>query len=341
MRMYKKYFRVSKPALFVTDIQHQVLVGALLGDGHITRFSERRINSAFCYASKSKQHVGFIHSYLLNLASNKEKEVVSEMDVFDKRTGKYYKRFYFTTKYNTAFTSYRKEWYYATKIIPTNVVLTPLVCLVWYIGDGCIMNRNKNNTTDGIQLATNGFSKNDIESVLLPQLAVFEPFISINKNKQCTIKIPRRKIELFLNYIGCCPFEEYKHKWFFHSYKRASTKIKGVNNHTHKKDKIYELYRSGKTRYEISRLLEIEESLVGYYLRKIGIDLKGERSSCKMQYFKSPNHELFATRSVGELNKQFGFPVSHGLHTLKRIKKYKGWLSLTKEEYEKEHIGKA
>jgi len=64
--------------------------------------------------------------------------------------------------------SWRKEWYATennklVKTFPSDLKITPLVLLFWYLGDGCLVRRrNDENRVPTIVLATNCFSKDDI-----------------------------------------------------------------------------------------------------------------------------------------------------------------------------------
>ena len=68
-------------------------------------------------------------------------------------------------------------------------------------------------------LYTNGFLKDEIEHILLPQLSAFEPRLQKMDNKKIdgtgfAIRIGKKEnIVKFLNYIGQCPFEDYSYKW--------------------------------------------------------------------------------------------------------------------------------
>lgn len=99
------------------------------------------------------------------------------------------------------------------------------------MGDG-YLNSNGNKTSQELIFSTDCFVKEDLETILLPQLKEFEPHIRGSRNK-FHIVIPHKKIKDFLNYIGSCPVEEYKYKWAFRDYKH-----KGFEN---KEEKIKKL----------------------------------------------------------------------------------------------------
>lgn len=88
---------------------------------------------------------------------------------YDKRTNKNYERYSFKTYVNEGFTEIYNLWYKNNvKIIPKNLKLNKIICLIWYIGDGSLVTSKR---TQYIKLATNCFTKEDQENILLPQLS--------------------------------------------------------------------------------------------------------------------------------------------------------------------------
>ena len=96
-------------------------------------------------------------------------------------------------------------------------MLTPLLCQIWYLGDGCL--RNLRNNTQDIVLCTNCFDKGELERIILPQLDMFDARLYKTANlsngrEAYTIRIGKKdNVINFLKYIGDCPFEDYQHKW--------------------------------------------------------------------------------------------------------------------------------
>lgn len=205
------------PEATLTEKQKEVLNGALLGDGTITQ-------NRMVYSSKSKEHVEFVWKYFFGLLTPANEKALSVVSQFDKRTNKTYTRFFFGTQSNECFTKYQKIWYKPKKIIPEDLKLTPLTCLVWYLGDGGMV---KGSTASHIKISTNGFNKSQIERILLPQLSQFEAkILKTNKLDQFYVYIPRRRFQNFFNYIGDCPFSDYKHKWDYNPYKNKAWELK-------------------------------------------------------------------------------------------------------------------
>ncbi len=243
----------------LTETQKEVVAGALLGDGHLTK--QKAGNSQFTYTSKSKQHVLYVGNYLSNHITN---EGVKQYSYNDKRTNKVYKRYFFRTQLNTTFTEMRELWYpEEIKIIPKDLILTPLVCLIWYIGDGGILNGKY---SQNIKLSTHSFSFEDLTNIILPQMEQFESSLVNVEKDSYYVYIPRRKIVQFLNYIGNCPFSDYEYKWKYKEYKN-----KPPRNHKDKEKDFIKLYKNGHTYYSIAKKYNIEPNAVKYYLVKNNI----------------------------------------------------------------------
>lgn len=193
----------------LTDTQIQILNGALLGDGMIEQ-------KRFVYASKSNQHVYFVWNYFRHIMSPKNKNNLSVVTQYDKRTEKSYTRYFFNSQSNQCFEDIHKCWYVNRKQIPNNLVLTPLTCLVWYLGDGSL-----NSVNYSISFATDSFSR-ELLDFLCRQLKSFSArMVEMKKHGKIIhrIHIPRKKAYDFLRYIGDCPFKDYAHKWNIPPYK--------------------------------------------------------------------------------------------------------------------------
>lgn len=249
----------------LTDVQLQVLNGALLGDGCLY-LHKHNINAQFCYLSKSKQHVEFVGQYFKEYFLGKG---IVDSQRFDKRTNKIYTNSRFRTHTNPIFTEQYNRWYpNGIKHIPNDLMLNPLTVLIWYIGDGAICHSNR---SEHIKLATHCFNKKEQEHILLPQLSDFDAKlmkadISKDGEQQYFIYIPHKKESDFIEYIGECPFNDYLYKWDVGEYKNSMPK-----DHRDKEQIFCEMYKSGMTYYKIAKQFDIEPNAVKYYLIKNNI----------------------------------------------------------------------
>lgn len=247
----------------LTPTQKQVLYGALLGDGCLHIHKDGK-NAQFIYNSKSKQHVEYVGNYFKEYWSG---EGIKETSYFDIRTNKKYYQYRIRTCVNETFTEEYYKWYpNGTKHLPKDLVLYPLTCLVWYIGDGGICHVKK--YSEHIKLSTQCFNKKEQEEILLPQLSQYnaklmKADISKNEKQQYFIYIPHKKEEEFLKYIGECPFSDYAYKWKYRPYKNTPPK-----SHKIHEQKFCEMYKTGLTYYAIAKHFGIEPNAVKYYLKK-------------------------------------------------------------------------
>lgn len=268
-----------KEKIILTDIQKEVLYGALLGDGTLITHKNGK-NSYFSYTSKSKQHVEYVMSYFTQYITQAG---IYDTSYYDKRTNKTYYRSVAKTKANQVFTQEKQNWYKCgKKVIPSDLTLTPLTCLIWYIGDGCI---SHNKRTQNIKLATQCFSKEDQEKILIPQLQNFDVTlmkadISKNGEQQYFIYIPKRKIKNFLEYIGPCPFSDYQYKWDYSEYKNFY-----LPNQPEVIQEIITMFNRGLSAGTIAKDIGVDRSTVTKYLIQNGLN---------------PKDNLFKRKKVGD-----------------------------------------
>lgn len=249
-----------KDAIILTEEQIQVLDGAMLGDGCLHKNKSAK-NAQFTYTSKSYQHVKYVAEYFKDYLTPVG---IKEYSFFDERTNKEYKGCNFRTHNNMTFTNHYNRWYKdKKKHISHDLVLTPLMCLIWYIGDGGICH---NKYTENIKLSTHCFPKEEQEKILLPQLKQFDASLMKASSNQYIIYIPHRKEKDFLNFIGECPFTDYAYKWNYAEYKN-----KMPTNHTHLEKEFCKMYSEGNSYYAIAKEFNIEPNAVKYYLIKNNI----------------------------------------------------------------------
>jgi hypothetical protein len=133
------------------EIQHQILLGTILGDASISKPKGKRN-----YSSISWQHSYLQKEYAIWKADNSLNNYsVHERDRFDKRTNKIYSSFTcYSIKDN--YINYRKLFYNDKKEVSESILnqLKPLGLAVWYMDDG---NLYYNSNNCHLTLATNCF----------------------------------------------------------------------------------------------------------------------------------------------------------------------------------------
>lgn len=218
----------SNLRIILSQIEKELLNGCLLGDGYLylnNRHRVKSLSSFFGYTSSQKQHTDLIANLLKKFGSGKYKNGSIKHQKFLKKTQKFYINYTFHTQSNITFFNLYEKWYpQRKKIVPRDLELTSLTCLLWYIGDGCLCKTNQK-----IILNTHGFCEDDIDFLIdkLNNLG-FESYKN-HWRQQYIILIPRKNVKKFLDYIGPCPVECYNYKWEYREYKGTSGVPKKVN----------------------------------------------------------------------------------------------------------------
>ena len=118
----------------------EILFGSILGDGKL-EIAPRAINARFGFiqSAQNKKYFLFLLDQLSPLVSVKYREY----SYLDKRTGKIYKTWHFTTLSLPFFTYYYELFYNKSgfnnkKVIPDNILelLTPVSLSYWILCDG-------------------------------------------------------------------------------------------------------------------------------------------------------------------------------------------------------------
>jgi len=228
-----------------TDLQ-KIIEGCLLGDAHLELHKHGK-NASFNYISSSKQHTEYVHSFFKEYCTDNYQEV-KRWEYFDKRTNKTYVTYRFKTKCLPIFTEQHKRFYVnRIKIVPLDLELNEDVVLLWYIGDGEL-----ESVHGYVKLHTNSFTQKEVQ-FLCNKLNMFDAKPLHKENNQYLVTIPRRKVKEFLNYIGECPIDDYKHKWKFVPYKNKNIELNGVNYYNEYYPTIVSEYLSGATIYELHK----------------------------------------------------------------------------------------
>jgi len=138
----------------LNDIQHQVLIGGLLGDLGLTK--DQR--SLFPRLKVDRQFLDNDYmNWQFNIFENLCKSPVKIFERFDVRYNKTHKYCSFRTRAVPAFLDYYNTWYPSgTKIVPEDIVFTPLILATWFCDDGCIISE-KNYLT--LKLSTESFGE--------------------------------------------------------------------------------------------------------------------------------------------------------------------------------------
>ena len=131
--------------------QEQILVGTLLGDAHLEK-NGTNVRLRIDHKESQKDYLKWKQSEFKNLPCG-ESRLVSG---FDRRNGKTYRHWHFSTYSLKIFNSYRRIFYKdKIKIVPRNIMklmYSPLSLAVWFMDDG-----HKRTDCNALRLSTDSF----------------------------------------------------------------------------------------------------------------------------------------------------------------------------------------
>lgn len=328
MKKYNLPKKEVNKEIILTDEQKNVIIGSLLGDGSIIKHKKCK-NSYFSYVSSQKEHVDYIYYFIKELMTERYKDGPVKSETFDLRTNKTYVSYSIRTKNNICFKNIRNEWYKEKKIIPENLILNPLICKIWYLGDGGILKSKRHVASNYIKLSTDGFEPKYVLNII-KKLNFFEARIQYrNKEKtQSAILIPRYKIKDFLKYIGECPIECYKYKWDYLPCKSNKIDLNGLSNIKVHEKKIIQDYKNGSKISFLSKKYKCDRSLIRYYLKKNNVKIISERSKYKIIY---DNGHIQEPEDLKKFCEEIKINYTQIFRYIKSGKKYKNFFIVKKE----------
>ncbi len=147
-----------KKTLFLSKRQREILIGTLLGDGHLEKHTPTLGRLKIEQTYKQKDYVDWIYKEFKNWVRTKPRE--RQVKAF----GKTYEEYEFSTYGHKILGEFRERFYKGSKkIIPNDLEknITPLGLAIWYMDDGSI----KSKRHKGVFLNTQGFEVNDIKKL--------------------------------------------------------------------------------------------------------------------------------------------------------------------------------
>lgn len=192
-----------KKTLKLTNLQKEILVGLMLGDGHL----EKRKNKARLkieYSLKAKEYVEWLYQIFqkwtlsspkIKIQQNSKKYLFST--VIHEKLGRYHSLFYHKRK----------------KIIPKNIndLITNRSLAIWFMDDGS----RKSKECKGKVINTQCFSKSDINKLQKILRNKFDLKTSLKvERKQYCIYIPSSEIDKFRKLIGKYILNSMKYKLY-------------------------------------------------------------------------------------------------------------------------------
>jgi len=155
--MRSRIIEEYKTKLFLSDRQREILIGTILGDGHLEKLyipelSRLKIEHSY----KQKEYVDWFYEEFKSWVRTKPKQKIK------KAFGKIHKNYGFCTYGHRLLGNFQKDFYVEKKkVIPDNLSenMTPLSLAVWYMDDGSI----KSNKHKGVFINTQSFSGKDVK----------------------------------------------------------------------------------------------------------------------------------------------------------------------------------
>ncbi len=154
--MRSKQIEEYKKTLKLTKKQKEILVGLILGDGHLETLNEgKTYRLKVEHSLKQREYLDWLY---LNF-----KDWINKTPEIRKRTslGKIMETYGFTTYTSNILEFYAKQFYQSgKKIIPITIdkIITPQSLAVWFMDDGSI----KSKAHKALVIHTHGYSKNDL-----------------------------------------------------------------------------------------------------------------------------------------------------------------------------------
>lgn len=157
--MRSRALEAYKSKLKLTKNQHEVLVGLLLGDGHIEQpYLTLKARLKFEQRAAMRPYVELIYDIFQEWV----RAEIKMKRAYLKTTKKWYAKYYFSTFVHEDFMVYRNLFYESgKKVVPANIgrILTPRGLATWFMDDGSI----KSHQSKGRIINTHSFTQLEVE----------------------------------------------------------------------------------------------------------------------------------------------------------------------------------
>lgn len=205
----ESYFLAHRNYLDVDQYLKEMLEGELLGDGSIVPSGLR--TAVYGHGTKYREYVAWLAEEFANhglMQSGTIRRIINYLgEKHSSVTYTYRSRSY------ASLMAFRQRFYPdGKKIVPRDLILTPIVIRQWYIGDGQIHGPPRQRAS--ITLHTCAFDLSSI-GLLIAGLSSLG-FKATHQKAHNAIHISAHSTEAFLHYIGPCPEPVacvYSYKW--------------------------------------------------------------------------------------------------------------------------------
>jgi hypothetical protein len=183
----------QKDSTIINEELDEIIMGNLLGDGCVKKLKNR------CIYSHLDKHIEYIE-WLINIFENSS--ILCHLNNTINISGCYS----FQTNSYQCLNDYYIKFYKEKRIVPLDIILTPIVLRQWFISDGT------NSKQSGLSIAKSPYNDN-----LMVQL---KNIIGEKCSYHLDLKrgwgkyyIPKKYKEKFFEYIGKSPIQCYEYKW--------------------------------------------------------------------------------------------------------------------------------
>lgn len=182
--MYSKKIEEYKKSLKLTKRQREIIVGTLLGDGHLEALPNKRVyRLKIEHSIKQKEYVDWLWSEFKEWVSSPPRER-TKMVTLPQGTRYKSASYGFTTYSHGALRFYAHQFYSkeGKKIIPKLIdrLFTPLSLAVWFMDDGS-WKSNKHHT---FIFHTFGYARAELERLALALKKRFSIMAGLHKQKK-------------------------------------------------------------------------------------------------------------------------------------------------------------
>lgn len=149
-----------KQDLKLSDLQREILIGLLLGDGHLeTQNNGRTYRLKIEHSYLQKEYVDWLYQIFKDWVLTPPKE--KEQTVL----GIKYNKYYFSTVSHGAFRFYAQQFYKEKKKVLPRMIkkwLSPVAMAVWFMDDGSIKSKHHR----ALIINTQSFSKPELQTLI-------------------------------------------------------------------------------------------------------------------------------------------------------------------------------
>jgi len=200
---------LDKGVSFLNENIIEWIDGLMLGDGSIGFKKPDYKGSRFRLGSSNKEWTSYGTS---GLAPYSPREPISYGEITARCPNQIWLS---QTLMHPDIVSQAKRWYSGinqTKKVPSDVRITPISVMLWYLGDGSFHYEPDGNMSI-LRLATCSFDRNDLETIVIPKLNHYNINCYVDNYKN-DIHIRSESVKDFFNFIGYkSPISCYDHKF--------------------------------------------------------------------------------------------------------------------------------